>query len=73
MTPPRLRLYAIELIIHYFSCIWASKQYNKYNILLSYSWTTDAITLSSSAVGLSRHPLNTNCTQVGAKRAVQVR
>jgi hypothetical protein len=42
MISPRLRLYAIELIIHHFSCNWASKQYN---ILLSNSRTTDAITL----------------------------
>jgi hypothetical protein len=57
MISPRLRLYAIELIIHHFSCNWTSKQYN---ILLSNSRTTDtitlsyAITISSSAVGLSR-------------------
>jgi hypothetical protein len=80
LNPFVVRLYAIELIIHHFSCNWASKQYN---ILLSNSRTTDAITLSLSAVGLSRDPFNTitlslsavglscdpfntNCTQVGA-------
>jgi hypothetical protein len=47
MISPRLRLYAIEMIIRQFSCNWATKQYN---ILLSNSWTTDAITLSLSSM-----------------------